>query len=139
MIDFEFLRERQIEGRCNAVPIDGACERFVYRNDRLLHLRRFVVGSTRGGGHADRKRRPVIEEERIEVIAVENHDRLRLYRLEMPGDLCVEPRYRRPGAFLRDACGKRGCVRNAEGSDDLRHVRPRLPYRRSSAAASPAS
>lgn len=121
MVDFEVLREREIEALVDPARADPARELGMHRNKDAREVRRVIVRTGDGLGDADGERRQVVEEERVEVIAVEHGDRVGLHFAQVTRDLGEQTRGFAAGAVAQHLRRKRRRVRNAERSDDLRH------------------
>jgi hypothetical protein len=71
-------------------------------------------------GDADREGREVVQEERVEMIVGNHHDRIRPRRIEMRLDLAVEPR-RLVRGVLGDLGGIVGRVGDADAGNKFGH------------------
>jgi hypothetical protein len=92
MVNEKVLRERKIKAaRKSACPhVSGQLR---ISADAIMRHWRLVVRTLDGFGDTDQEGRHVIEEERIEVIAVEHEERVRGDGVEVARHLGVEPRH----------------------------------------------
>jgi hypothetical protein len=91
MIDGKVLRERQVEAGLDAALTQVRGEPDVDR-DLVMRHRGLVIGARDPRPDAHRENREVVEEEGIEVIAVEDDQDVGLHRHELSRHFGIEPR-----------------------------------------------